>query len=448
MTIADSTSSGQIFCIEVFYLLLQFTQRRKRKMNTYNTATLRSGLRVIHRRSASNVVYCGFQVAVGTRNESKNEEGIAHFCEHMLFKGTGKRTSWSIINGLDKVGGDLNAFTTKDTTVVHCAVMSQHLQRAVSLMSDIVFNSVFPQEAIKKEVEVICDEIESYNDSPSDIIYDEFERWIFPSHPLGNNILGDEKLLRTFRQSDFLRFHRRFYRPERAVFFIDGDVPFERILKILNGVGLNSETRQDFVDNTDDNKNSTVIDQIPTPDNHTLVLRKDTHQAHVMIGCRSYEVNDKRRLPLYLLNNMIGGPGMNNRLNITLREKKGLVYTIESFMTTYSDTGVWATYFGCDHKDIEKCCSLTKKVLFSFTKKPISSGNLTAAKQQLKGQIGIACDQREQFALDFGKSFLHYGWQRDVDKLMNDIDSITADDIFNTATDLFTDDKLLTLIIE
>lgn len=417
-------------------------------MSVYNTITLRSGLRVIHRHTQSPVVYCGFQVAVGTRNEQKGEEGLAHFCEHMIFKGTMRRHAMQIIKGLEVVGGDLNAFTTKDTTVFHAAILNEHLPKAVNLLSDIVFRSIFPPAEIEKEVEVVCDEIESYNDSPAELIYDEFERWLFPNHPLGHNILGNAEQLHSYKQDDFLRFHRRFYRPERTVFFVDGDVDFDRIVKMLRRQGFDSASEFAEGKRYADDIKLVEIPEFDTACEKTRTIVHDTHQAHVMIGCRAYKVGDKRRLPLYLLNNMIGGPGMSARLNIVLRERRALVYAVESYMMSYSDTGMWASYFGCEPKNVEKCCSLVRKELKRYAETPLSSSNLLAAKRQIKGQIGIACDQREQFALDCGKSFLHYGWERNIEKLYKDIDAITAKEVQEVAADLFTDDNLLTLIIK
>lgn len=407
----------------------------------YNTITLSNGLRVIHLQSPSPVVYCGYEVCAGTRDEQTGEEGLAHFCEHVTFKGTSRRSSIQVLNCLESVGGELNAYTNKEETVFYAAILKEHFPKAVDLLSDIVFNSTYPQNEINKEVEVICDEIESYNDSPAELIYDDFENAIFEGHPLGHNILGCEKLLRGFTTDDALRFTRRFYKPENAVFFVSGDVDFNKVVKLLKKATATFPAAKPLVD---------VAPKVSLPkyESRLFVNDKGTHQAHVMIGNRAYSVHDKRRMPLYLLNNILGGPGMNARLNLSLRERHALVYTVESTMVCYSDTGLWCVYFGCDPKDINKCIKLVRRELDKIIEKPLSEGQLKAAKRQIKGQIGVACDNRESFALDFGKTFLHYGWKKDITKLMDDIDRITAEDIQLVAQDIMTSGHLTSLVYE
>ncbi len=405
----------------------------------YNTITLSNGLRVIHLQSPSPVVYCGYEVCAGTRDELSGEEGMAHFCEHVTFKGTNRRSAIKVLNCLESVGGELNAYTNKEETVFYAAILKDYFPKAVDLLSDIVFNSVYPQNEINKEVEVICDEIESYNDSPAELIYDEFENAIFEGHPLGHNILGCERLLRSFTTDDALRFTRHFYKPENAVFFVSGDVDFGRVVKLLQKATATFPTAKPLVD---------IAPKISLPEyeSRLFITEKGTHQAHVMIGNRAYSVHDKRRMPLYLLNNILGGPGMNARLNLSLRERHALVYTVESTMVCYSDTGLWCVYFGCDPEDVDKCLKLVRRELDKVIEKPLSDSQLKAAKRQIKGQIGVACDNRESFALDFGKTFLHYGWQKDIVKLMDDIDQITAEDIQLVAQDIMASGQLTTLI--
>ena len=406
-------------------------------MTKYNTYTLENGLRIIHLPSDSQVVYCGYQVAAGSRDEEDNEEGLAHFCEHMTFKGTEKRNALQVINALEGLGGDLNAFTNKEDTVFYAAISKEHFAKAVNLLTDIVFHSQYPQHEIDKEVEVICDEIESYNDSPAELIYDEFENLLFKGHPLGHNILGKAEQLQTYKTDDFLRFARRNYRPDNAIFFVYGDVDFGRLLKTMEQFPLSGKKEEG---------KSAVMPE--ATGNNTIILEKGTHQAHVMIGTVGYHYNHPRRLTLYLLNNILGGPGMNARLNLSLRERHGLVYTVESSMTTYSDTGLWCVYFGCDHHDINRCCRLVRKELDRLMQKPLNAVQLAKAKRQLKGQIAIACDNHEQFALDFGRSFLHHGHERDIDTLFQRIDAITAEEILQVANELFTAERLTTLIFK
>lgn len=454
----------------------------------YNTYTLDNGLRIIHLPSDSKVVYCGYQINAGTRNEEPGEEGLAHFCEHVTFKGTERRKAWHILNCLESVGGDLNAYTNKEGTVYYSAILKEHIARAVDLLSDIVFHSVYPQAEIDKEVEVICDEIESYNDSPAELIYDEFENILFKGSPLGHNILGTAEQVRAFKTEDALRFTRKLYRPDNAIFFAYGDIDFKKLVKLIQKAlrecpkgrelacsadckSAETPTEERIAEKTPTKERiteETPTGETPTEEmeagdaNHkvqsskfnvqskvagqTIVMQKNTHQAHVMIGTRAYDVNDDRRMPLYLLNNMLGGPGMNAKLNLALREHNGLVYTVESTMVSYGDTGTWSIYFGCDEHDVKRCLRLVRKELDKFMQKPLSDAQLKAAKKQIKGQIGVACDNRENFALDFGKSFLHYGWEKNVDRLYEQVDEITAAQIQAVAQELFDKDRLTTLI--
>ena len=448
----------------------------------YNTYTLDNGLRIIHLPSDSKVVYCGYQINAGTRNEEPGEEGLAHFCEHVTFKGTERRKAWHILNCLESVGGDLNAYTNKEGTVYYSSILKEHIARAVDLLTDIVFHSVYPQAEIDKEVEVICDEIESYNDSPAELIYDEFENIIFKGSPLGHNILGTAEQVRSFKTEDALRFTRKLYRPDNAIFFAYGDIDFKKLVKLIrkaladddsgkvaenaaNSVGKLAEEKLPQISQItqisgDENSITTEksVSSVKSvgPENYpsvgkeiagqTIVMQKNTHQAHVMIGTRAYDVNDSRRMPLYLLNNMLGGPGMNAKLNLALREHNGLVYTVESTMVAYGDTGIWSIYFGCDEHDVKRCLRLVRKELDKFMQKPLSEAQLKAAKKQIKGQVGVACDNRENFALDFGKSFLHYGWEKNVDRLYEQVDEITAEQIQAVAQELFDKDRLTTLI--
>ena len=476
----------------------------------YNTYTLDNGLRIIHLPSDSQVVYCGYQINAGTRNEEPGEEGLAHFCEHVTFKGTERRKAWHILNCLESVGGDLNAYTNKEGTVYYSAILKEHIARAVDLLSDIVFHSVYPQAEIDKEVEVICDEIESYNDSPAELIYDEFENILFKGSPLGHNILGTAEQVRAFKTEDALRFTRKLYRPDNAIFFAYGDIDFKKLVKLIQKAlgecpkgrelacsadckSAETPTEERITEETPTEERITeetpteerIAEETPTKEriteetpsgetpteemeagdaNHkvqsskfnvqskvagqTIVMQKNTHQAHVMIGTRAYDVNDDRRMPLYLLNNMLGGPGMNAKLNLALREHNGLVYTVESTMVAYGDTGTWSIYFGCDEHDVKRCLRLVRKELDKFMLKPLSEAQLKAAKKQIKGQIGVACDNRENFALDFGKSFLHYGWEKNVDRLYEQVDEITAAQIQAVAQELFDKDRLTTLIFK
>ena len=428
----------------------------------YNTHTLANGLRIIHLPSAQPVVYCGYAVGAGTRDEELGrEEGMAHFCEHITFKGTERRTSMRILGHLESVGGDLNAFTNKEETVYHAAVLKENVDRAVDLLTDIVFHSTYPQTEIDKEVEVIVDEIESYNDSPAELVYDLFENAVFGGHPLGHNILGTAEKLRRYTTADALRFTRRYYRPDNSVFFAYGDVDFRKLVRLLeraNAADAAAESVAPSALPVASSAESVAAVSLPPQQSAAALLppyvaqhiehHMDTHLAHVMVGTRAYDVHDERRIALYLLNNILGGPGMTARLNVSLRERNALVYTVESMAQSYSDTGLWAVYFGCDPKNVKRCLRLIRRELDKVMQRPLSDAQLRAAKRQIRGQIGIACDSRESFALDFAKSFLHYGWKKDVTALCERIDALTAADLQRVAQDLFAEECLTSLVIK
>lgn len=401
-------------------------------MAKYNTTTLPNGLRVIHLPSSSPVVYCGIGLRVGSRQEAAGQEGLAHFCEHTTFKGTQRRTALQILNCLESVGGDLNAFTNKEDTVFYAAIQREHFSRAVDLLTDIVFHSQYPQHQIDHEIDVICDEIESYNDSPAELIYDEFENMLFQGHPLGHNILGSPQRVQSFTSIDALRFTRRYYRPDNAVFFVYGDISFPRLVSSPKLLELRSDSGESAAGT------SYSVPQTPPRSEG----ENPHHQAHVMLGSQAYSWDDEHRMPLYLLNNILGGPGMNARLNLSLRERHGLVYTVESSVVTYSDTGCWSVYFGCDHHDVDHCLRLVHRELDRVMQHPLTDRQLAAAKRQLKGQLTIACDNREQFALDFARHYLLGGQLRDIDILLQRIDAVTAPQLQDVAQHVFSPQRL------
>ena len=399
-------------------------------MANYHVTTLANGLRVIHLPSASPVVYCGIGINAGARHEALGEEGLAHFCEHTTFKGTRRRSALQILNSLESVGGDLNAFTNKEDTVFYAAIQREHFSRAVDLLCDIVFCSEYPQHEIEREIDVICDEIESYNDSPAELIYDEFENLIFQGHPLGHNILGTRQQVQQFTSLDAQRFTQRYYRPDNAIFFVYGDIDFSRLVK-------NLEVRSERLEVREYPRPHPLPQDISLTSHPSPLTTENTHhQAHVMLGVQTFSYDDPRRMPLFLLNNMLGGPGMNARLNLSLRERNG-----------YSDTGCWSVYFGCDHHDVKRCLRLVHRELDRLMQHPLSERLLQAAKRQLKGQLAIACDNREQFALDFAKHFLHYGHERSIAELLLRIDAITSTQIQDVAQQLFAPEKLQLLML-
>ena len=378
----------------------------------YNIHTLSNGLRIIHEPSSSKVAYCGFAVDAGTRDEAENEQGMAHFVEHLIFKGTRKRKAWHILNRMENVGGDLE------------------------LLADIVFHSTFPQNEIEKETEVIIDEIQSYEDTPSELIFDDFEDMIFRNHPLGRNILGRPDLLKKFRSEDAMAFTSRFYQPSNMVFFVLGDFNFQKIVRQVEKllVDLPLVTVE----------NQRTIPPLYVPEQ--LVVHKETHQAHVMIGSRGYNAYDDKRTALYLLNNILGGPGMNSRLNVSLRERRGLVYTVESNLTSYTDTGAFCIYFGTDPEDVDTCLKLTYKELKRMRDVKMTSSQLMAAKKQLIGQIGVASDNNENNALGMAKTFLHYNKYESSESVFRRIEALTAEGLLEVANEMFAEEYLSTLI--
>lgn len=401
-----------------------------------NEYTLQNGLRIIHEPTLSKVAYCGFAIDAGTRDEAEQEQGMAHFVEHLIFKGTEKRKAWHILNRMENVGGDLNAYTNKEETVVYSAFLTEHLERALELLGDIVFHSTFPQHEIEKETEVIIDEIQSYEDTPSELIFDDFEDMIFRDHPLGRNILGKPDLLRSFRTEDVLSFTGRYYQPGNMVFFVQGQFDFKRIIRMvekhwsdLPAIAVN---------------NQRIPPPLYVPDR--LVVEKETHQAHVMIGSRGYNAYDDKRTALYLLNNILGGPGMNSRLNVSLRERRGLVYNVESNLTSYTDTGAFCIYFGTDLEDMDTCLKLTYKELKRLRDVKMTASQLTAAKKQLIGQIGVASDNNENNALGMAKTYLHYHKYESSEAIFKRIEALKADELQEVANEMFAEEYLSTLI--
>ena len=407
-------------------------------METTRTHTFPNGLRLIHIPSPTNVAYCGISIDAGTRDEEPGEEGMAHFCEHMMFKGTERRKAWHIINRMEAVGGDLNAYTNKEETVVYAAFMKEDFKRAADLIFDIVFHSTYPQHEIDKECEVIVDEIESYNDTPADLIFDRFEDIIYEGNSLGHDILGTAENVRRFQTDDALRFVKRLYRPEKMVFFLFGDVKWEEVKKV---VGKKTSGIASLTSPT-----SFTRKTIQTSHPGTFTEERATHQAHVMIGRAAYGSQDDKRIALYFLNNILGGPGMNSRLNVALREHKGLVYTVESTLTNYTDTSTWAIYFGCDTEDVEKCLRAVRKELDRLMDEPLTERQFQAALKQIQGQIGVACDNFENYVLDMAKAYLHYNKFEGKKDTIEHLKKVTPQLLQEVAREIF-DEKGLTTFI-
>ncbi len=409
-----------------------------------------NGLRLIVEPSDSRVLYCGYLILAGTRHEADDEYGMAHFIEHMSFKGTEHRRSTQINNYLECVGGELNAFTNKQETVYHATVLCEEVARAVELLTDIVFHSIYPQAEIVKEVEVIVDEIESYRDTPTDLIFDEFEQMIFTGHPLGRDILGRAERLRQYTTADARRFAAQHYRPDNAVFYCYGAVNEAWLIRRLEQLhhtvcieGTYPERSEEVLEIHD----STVV-EVPSPyaPAQERTVEKGTHQCHVMLGAPTFGSADPRRHALLLLNNILGGPGMNSRLNLEVRERRGLVYSIDSYLNTYPDAGYWNVYFGCDVDDVARCLRLVRRELRRLAETPLTETALRRAQRQLCGQIGIAADQREGHALAMAKTFAYFDCHRDVGRVLEGVRAVTAEQLRQLAQDIYAPERISTLI--
>lgn len=404
----------------------------------YFTHTFPNGLRLAHLPSDSPVSYCGFAVGAGTRDEEAHEHGLAHFVEHLLFKGTARRKARHILNRMENVGGELNAYTTKEDTFVYSIFMHEHFDRAFELLADILFHSCFPPGEISREADVILDEINTYKDSPSELIFDEFEDLLFCDHALGHNILGDESSVSRFTSEAGLSFTRRFYAPSNMVFFSMGRTKPDRIVRLAEEHALR--------------ESSPTLSRHRTaplllPPQHKR-MERDTHQSHVMTGSRAYGMyeNDRKLTALFLLNNLLGGPGMNSRLNLSLREKHGLVYTVESNLTSYTDSGLASIYFGTDPKHSEKALRLVHKELRRVCDTGLGSSQLAAAKRQAGGQLGISSDNKENTFLALGKQFLHRNRYETLTEIFRKIEAVTAAEMLEVANEVFSPDGLSSLI--
>lgn len=404
-------------------------------VSTVSTYRLSNGIRVVNLWDSSPVAYCGFVVKAGTRDELSGESGMAHFVEHMLFKGTEKRKSWHILNRLDSVGGELNAYTTKEETFVYATVLSSDFERAMELCSDIVFHSIFPSHEIAKEVEVIIDEINSYKDSPSELIYDEFENLIFNGSSIGRNILGDAKHLRKYRSEDAMNFVSRNYCTDQILFFSLGNVDFKKIVKWSElYFGTIPEKRK---------IEGREVPQECQPIYRTI--KKRVSQSHTMMGAYAYGLHSDKRLPLYLLNNVLGGPGMNSKFNLALRERAGLVYSVESSLTSYSDCGLLSIYYGSDEKNRDYCQELIFKELKKLREKAFTTLQLSRYIKQLMGQLAIGQENKESLVLSLAKSFLYFDRFESLEDVEQRLKAITPKVLLEIANEVLDESRFFVL---
>jgi len=402
----------------------------------FETFELKNGIRVVHKQTDRPVAHCGLLVKAGSRDETPEEEGLAHFIEHVLFKGTKRRRAYHILSRMEDAGGELNAYTDKETTVIFTSFLTADYQRAIDLIFDIGFNSVFPEKELVKEKEVIIDEINSYRDVPSELIFDDFEEILFPGHSLGMNILGTPEKVKAFSRQDVLRFIGRHYGYNRMVFSSVGNISSQKLKKQLEKV-----TEELELSYSDEGREA--------PKNYQPVEKKlalSNFQTHALIGRQAYPADDEKARGLILLNNILGGPGMNSRLNLNIREKYGFTYNIESFYNGYSDTGVFGIYAGTDPGTIDRTLKLIYKELKKLREKPLGDMQLKKAKRQILGQIAMAQESNGSMMLALGKSLLTYDRIDTFAEVQEKIEAITSKQLQVIANEMFEESKMSSLL--
>ena len=417
----------------------------------YQLATLANGLRIVHRHSDAPVMYCGVMVDCGTRHEGRPElYGMAHFVEHILFKGTEQRDSWHINNRMESVGGELNAFTTKEETTYYAIGLNKDFARACQLVCDLLCHPTAPQHELEKEREVVVDEIMSYRDTPSELIFDEFENRLWSHHSrhaaLGHNILGSEQTVRSFDHDLCMDFISAHYTPSRMIFFHQGQTPFERVVRCVER-WFDAPARPVAVQAAA----VASVPAAPSPDadaSPLIRIPQGTHQAHVLLGAPSFPIGHPHGAALAIVNNLLGGPGMNSRLGLELRERRGLVYTVESTITSYTDTGYLGIYFGCDHADVRRCLSLVHHQLQRLVDVALTPRQLLNAQKQLCGQLGVSSANLENNAIALAKNLLRLGRVESLDDTCQRILAVTPDVIHEVTHRVFNNQQLKTIIIE
>ena len=406
---------------------------------------LPNGLKIVHRMSTSEVAYVGFMVGAGTRDEEPTLNGLAHYVEHTVFKGCltprGENvTARQIINKIEGIGGEINAYTTKEETTFYAATPVAHYAQTLQLLADMVLRPTFPKQETDKELGVILDEIESYEDSPSELIYDDFENLIFHGHPLGMSILGTKRTLHNISRTPThaLNWVETNYTPDRMVVFSQGKMSFDSVCHQIEKAFESAASRWRLVSRS-------LKQPVPMVVPSTQTFKRHTHQTHVMLGGLAYPLGHEKQLAAYLLNNILGGGSLNSRLNLSLREQKGLVYTVESQYVPLSDTGYWNVYFACDQSQLETCLSLTHKELKRLQDEKLSSLQLHRAIQQLHGQMAISAENQENNVLAMGKSMLYHNRSLTWQEVFQRIENITSDTLQDVANDLFAENHIFTL---
>ncbi|HKJ81106.1 MAG TPA: pitrilysin family protein [Ignavibacteriaceae bacterium] len=402
----------------------------------YLLHTLDNGIRLIHHRIPGRVSHCGLIINTGSRDERDGEHGIAHFIEHMLFKGTSKRKAYHILSRLEDVGGELNAYTTKEETAVHASFLREDYERTIELISDIVFNSVFPGKEIEKEKDVVIEEINSYLDSPSELIFDDFEEQVFAGQPIGRNILGTPDSVRAYSRKTISDFMAQNYDTRQMVFCSVGNITNEKILRLFIKYFSGVSSGKQRV------RSSRQWLYKPS----SLTKNMDTYQNHCIIGNLAYDLKDERRMNLFLMNNILGGQGLNSRLNMSLREKNGLAYNVESNYNPYCDTGVFSIYFGTDSQFLDKSIGIAMAELKKMRTRSLGTIQLSKAKSQIKGYLARGYENYESLMLSLGKSLLVFGKAEDPDSLFKKIDRVTSGDILETANEVLDPERLSMLV--
>jgi predicted Zn-dependent peptidase len=398
--------------------------------------TLENGIRLVHHRIPGLVSHCGIIINTGSRDETPVEHGLAHFIEHMLFKGTRKRKAYHILSRLEDVGGELNAYTTKEETSVHASFLTEDYERAVELISDVTFNSVFPEKEIEKEKDVVIEEINSYLDNPAELIFDDFEELIFCNQPIGRNILGTPESVRSFSQQTISDFIAANFNTYQMVFCSVGNISDEKILRLFKEHFSHIAPK-----NVDLRPNRSWLYKPAS-----ITKKMNTFQNHCIIGNLAYDLKDKRRMSMFLLNNILGGQGLNSRLNLSLREKNGLAYNVESSYSPYYDTGIFSVYFGTDSQYLSKSISIAMAEMKKLRTSKLGAIQLSKAKNQIKGYLARGYENHESLMLSLGKSLLVFNKIESIENICDKIDAVTASDLLETANNIFEPSKLSTLI--
>jgi len=404
----------------------------------YSHCSLSNGIRVIHRHTSSDVAHLGIIINAGSRDEKPAEQGLAHLIEHMIFKGTAKRKAYHVLSCLENVGGEMNAFTTKEDTCLHASFVKTHFERAFELMSDVLFNSTFPVNELKKEKEVVVDEINSYRDNPSDEIFDLFEEKTFGNHPLGHRITGTKEIVIKINKTNIKLFMQQHYSADRIVIAAVSNHDFNKV-KSLAEKYFSGAIRKN---GSSGRKRFTQYKPF------SKKISMDIFQAHAMIGNAAYDQKDKRRIDLMLLNNYLGGPAMNAKLSMEVREKHGYCYNIESNYVPFSDSGLFTIYLGTDNIYMDKAMALIFKELKKLRDLKLGTLQLKRAKQQWIGQIAIAYESNLHEMLSMGKSFMVYNKVDTVTTINQKIEKITADDLLAIANEVFDPDQLSVLVFQ